>query len=662
MILSLTGCSGFKIYQSPVKDNVSDNSASPLDSKPKAESVKVGEAALDPAADVESVAGIDETGGDQSGQTYSYVDYKGNRGEGVIEEGTRLFPYDKGKFVKDQDKMIFNAEGYITRFGIDVSKFQGDIDWNKVKDSGVSFAFIRVGFRGYGDEGTINKDEKFEKNIKEASEAGIDIGVYIHSQAISKEEAEEEADYVLNLIKDKNVNYPIVLDEEHIDDDAARTDDITKEQATEVAVAFCERIKKAGYTPAIYADPRWQADCLKMSEVEQYQIWYADYEKDPQTPYDFRFWQYSNEGRVDGISTDVDLNCEIINVDEEADRILSLMSTDDKIAQIFCVTPESIAGESAVTEMTDALSDAIQKYPVGGVIMFDKNIKSPDQTKALNKALSSAKGPKISPFIAVDEEGGKVARVANNNSMGVTKVDNMSIIGITKDDKKAYSVGSTIGAYLKDLCFDVDFAPDADVITNTKNEVVKDRSFGEDPEVVSTLAYSYANGLKDKGIVSCYKHFPGHGGTLADSHNGMASTDRTYVEMEMYELVPFASAADNDIPLIMSGHINTPNAVKENIPASVNKEWITDVLRNKFQYNGVIITDAFNMGAITKKYSSSEAAKAAFLAGNDMILMPSSFTEAYDGIKEAVKDRSITEERLNESVKRILVMKLKYGI
>ena len=667
MALLISGCSSdFTIYKDPGKEEtVSDDSSFP-DLKPKAESVVAKDEASDDIDD-EDVLIDDQDAKEvpEGARTFKYVDINGNTGEAVINEEAAFFPYEDGVFTSEGSEKTFNAEGYVSRFGIDVSKFQGNVDFKKVRDAGASFVFVRLGFRGFGEDGSLNLDENFKKNLKNAKDAGLDVGVYFYSQAVNEEEAKEEADFVINNLKNETITYPVVFDEEYSYDNAdARANAIDGKTATDNAIAFCEKIKSAGYKPCIYAAVDRQAGLLDMGRLKDYEIWYADYESDPQTPYDFKFWQFSNRGKIDGIEGDVDLNVEIINVDKEAEDTVKRMTKEQKVAQLFVVTPETLLTQAKdVTEFTDDLKNGFINNPVGGIILFPKNLKNNDQVRDLNASITSLGKSEliVSPFIAVDEEGGKVARVADTKGMDVKKVEYMSVIGMSKDDKRAYQAGNTIGSYLNDMNFSVDFAPDADVITNPKNEVVKDRSFGEDPDTVTIMAASYLSGLKDNGIIGCYKHFPGHGGTLADSHNGLASTDKTYVEMELYELAPFKSAGENDVPMIMAGHINAPNAIKENVPASMSKEMITDILRDRFGYDGVVITDALNMGAITKKYSPADAAKTAFLAGNDMILMPADYKEAYNGIMDGLKDGSISQERLDESVKRIVTLKLKYG-
>lgn len=202
-------------------------------------------------------------------------------------------------------------ENYMIRRGIDVSEFQGKIDWDKVKEDGIDFVFVRAGHRTMH-TGDLQRDSRAIKNLTRAKKAGLDVGAYVFSQAITKEEAREEAQLCLDVIKESGVELtlPIVFDPEIvIEDYYARINFISGKQFTDNAVAFCEKIKKAGYTPAIYANCSTETDILDMSRLKGTTIWYADYSNVPETPYDFTFWQYSNLGRVDGIpETETDLN------------------------------------------------------------------------------------------------------------------------------------------------------------------------------------------------------------------------------------------------------------------------------------------------------------------------------------------------------------------
>ena len=196
------------------------------------------------------------------------------------------------------------------------------------------------------------------------------------------------------------------------------------------------------------------------------------------------------------------------------------------------------------------------------------------------------------------------------------------------------------------------------MLINQNNQVVKTRAFSADPQVVSRMANSYAKGLMDERVLSTYKHFPGHGNTSEDTHLGYAYSDKTLEELHEAELIPFIEGIKNGIPLIMTAHISLPQINGDETPASLSKKIVTELLRDALGFTGIIITDALNMGAISDHYSSSEAAIKAIEAGNDMILMPANLYEAYSGVLSAVKEGYITEERIDDSLFRIIKAKL----
>ncbi len=215
---------------------------------------------------------------------------------------------DKESLISRNGYTFYKQNGEITSIpGIDVSTHQGDIDWAQVKAAGVEFAIIRVGYRTYGG-GEINFDESFAKNLSEADAAGIKTGVYFFSQAVSTEEAIAEADAVIDAIAPYNITYPVVYDWEIIYDDNARTDNVPVDVLTDACIAFCERVKSAGYTPMIYQNKRTSLFKLDLPRLQDYDFWLAEYNDGPTYFYDFDMWQYSCTGRILGITGDVDLN------------------------------------------------------------------------------------------------------------------------------------------------------------------------------------------------------------------------------------------------------------------------------------------------------------------------------------------------------------------
>ena len=245
-------------------------------------------------------------------ETGYYISTSGKEMEYEINPNAARHPYNLDCFISDGTDVGYEGdENFTTRKGVDVSKWQGNVDWEKVKAAGYEFAFFRLGYRGY-QEGGLFVDDTFYQNMENAGKAGLDLGVYFFSQAISEEEAIEEAYFVLNELENLEIQLPIVYDPEFVYEDDSRTKDLSGEQITKNVKAFCEVIENAGYESMIYASMYWEAEILDMGELKEYTFWYADYVDKPQTPYDFAYWQYSDTGSVDGIEGNVDLNIQFI--------------------------------------------------------------------------------------------------------------------------------------------------------------------------------------------------------------------------------------------------------------------------------------------------------------------------------------------------------------
>ena len=241
-----------------------------------------------------------------------FVDGMGLEYEMVVDYKANLNTYSEKGYYYENKRPCYDGKGYTYRHGVDVSYYQEDIDWERVREDGIEFAIIRLGYRGYGAAGTLNLDPRYEQYIQGAKDAGLDVGVYFFAQAINEQEAVEEAEFVLQHLNGRELEMPIVYDPETVLEDGARTTGVSREQFTKNAIAFCERIKEAGYQPMIYCNMLWQAFELDMSELTEYPIWYADYEPYPQTPYHFEIWQFTQKGSVDGIKGNVDINLQLI--------------------------------------------------------------------------------------------------------------------------------------------------------------------------------------------------------------------------------------------------------------------------------------------------------------------------------------------------------------
>lgn len=359
----------------------------------------------------------------------------------------------------------------------------------------------------------------------------------------------------------------------------------------------------------------------------------------------------------------------IFNDDETVVRttkdVLGKMSLREKVGQLFIVRPEALAENSnaetapATDRVDDAVISRIEEYPVGGIALFSRNITSAEQLPMFISDLQSSS--KYPLFIAVDEEGGRVARIANSDFFNVASYKSMEDIGKAGDASKAEEVGRQIGLYLKELGFNLDFAPVADTNTNPQNIVIGDRSYGSDPALVARMVSAQLDGMHDSGIMGTLKHFPGHGDTKDDTHSGYVSIEKTWDELKECELVPFITALPK-ADMVMVSHITAVNVTSDQLPTSMSETMITGKLRNELGYDGVIITDAMAMGAVADNYTSAEAAVTAVKAGVDIVLMPLNLDEAFNGVMNAVTDGEISMERLDESVMRILKLKARYKL
>lgn len=345
-------------------------------------------------------------------------------------------------------------------------------------------------------------------------------------------------------------------------------------------------------------------------------------------------------------------------LEEIVEACISAMPVEDKVAQLFMVTPESLTGASKVTQAGEKTQEVLNQYRVGGFIYFDNNLVDKEQ---VTNMLSATAGYNLyDMFFAVDEEGGKVSRV-QKSKIEVPEVGNMSEIGATGDANKAYEAGKTIGQYLRELGFNVDFAPVADVVTATDKTTIGDRSFGSDPAVVGQMVQKCAEGIQENGVSACLKHFPGLGDTTTDTHEERVVIEESLEELQATDFVAFKDAIDAGVDFVMVSHA-TATGIDEVYPSSLSKKVITEQLRDYLGYDGIVITDAFNMKAITEYYTTEEACVKAIKAGADMILMPENFEAGYNAVLEAVKDGSISEERIDESLKRIFRVKKRDAI
>lgn len=355
---------------------------------------------------------------------------------------------------------------------------------------------------------------------------------------------------------------------------------------------------------------------------------------------------------------------------DDVEEQLNNMTLREKVGQMFYVRLESLdpsiewttyddLAQLKILEVTENMKEVNKQYPVGGIILYAWNIN--DETQ-LAQIISQVRALNGNPLLCIDEEGGRVSRIANNPNFNLKKYESMESIGNTGDPQNAYECGNTIGTYLKRYGFDIDFAPVADVNTNPENVVIGPRAFSGDPAVAAPMVTSYLQGLKDAGITGCIKHFPGHGDTKSDTHYGYAQTLKTWDEMKTCEMVTFKAGIEWGCQLIMTAHIGAPNVTGSDIPSTMSPVILQDKLRGELGYQNIIITDGMEMGAITQQYTSAEAAVGSIQAGVDIVLGPRYFTEAFDAVMAAVKNGTISEERINQSVRRILKLRKKANL
>ena len=372
------------------------------------------------------------------------------------------------------------------------------------------------------------------------------------------------------------------------------------------------------------------------------------------------------------------------NSQERIDKMISQMTLKEKIEQMIILdysgVPYGSEGESDVTKLASSVKNFISQNNFGGIILFRDNITGTEQVLKLISdfqvaATTDNVSQKIPLFVCVDQEGGRVTRLATGTSMP----GNMAL-GAINDSSVTKEYASIIGKELKVLGFNVDFAPVLDTNNNPSNPIIGVRSFSSDTSIVSKQGEAFIEGLHSEGIISTLKHFPGHGDTATDSHTGLPMIDKSYDDIKALELVPFKVGIDKGADMIMTAHIvypqieNTKYISKKTgeeiyLPATLSKTILTEILRNELGFDGIIVTDALNMAAIAEHFDKKDVARYALNAGVDIMLMPVSLASGTVEIEnyvsmivDLVNNGEISEETINESVARILKLKNKTGL
>ena len=337
------------------------------------------------------------------------------------------------------------------------------------------------------------------------------------------------------------------------------------------------------------------------------------------------------------------------------DDTLAGMTLHEKVCQIMFVTPEELTGEDGVTVAGDATRQALENYPVGGIVYFAKNLESQDQVKEMID--NSQKYSSIGLFVATDEEGGVVNRLMD--TVGTTYIGSMYYY---KDDgdETAYENAYTIANDMSALGFNLDFAPVADVWSNPDNTVIGERAYSDDYAQAAELVGNAVKGFNDGGVMCTLKHFPGHGDTAEDSHYSSAYVHRTKEEIMADEMQPFRSGIEAGAEFVLVGHQIVPDI--DEVPATLSYKIATGILRDELKFEGVAITDSFEMESIADNYSVDDAVVMSVKAGMDMILQPKDMASAVNSIEQAVADGELSEDRIDESVRRILTLKESRGL
>lgn len=346
------------------------------------------------------------------------------------------------------------------------------------------------------------------------------------------------------------------------------------------------------------------------------------------------------------------INNEEGKVVDKVKEKLDTMTLNEKIGQLFIVGFE---GDT----INDEIKDLVSNQHVGGVIYFSRNVVDSNQIINLNNEIKSLEND-IPLFISIDEEGGLVSRVPEE----FVSLPSSGYIGEFNDENLSYSVGKILSEELNMLGFNMDFAPVLDIDSNPNNTVIGERAFGNNAEIVSRLGIKTMEGLRDGGVIPVVKHFPGHGDTDIDSHYGLPIVTKTLEELKNLEFIPFKNAIDNGADAVMVSSIILSTIDSEN-PSTMSKKVMADILRNDLGFEGVIATDDMTMGAIMDNYNLSDAVVMSINSGGDLILVCHGYDDILNSIlavKDAVNSNIISEERINDSVYRILKLKEKYKV
>ena len=341
-------------------------------------------------------------------------------------------------------------------------------------------------------------------------------------------------------------------------------------------------------------------------------------------------------------------------------EIMDMMTLEEKIYQLFIVTPETLLNSGTVTIADEQTQNALISQPVGGLIYFADNLIDSNQTTMmLSNSQQYARQSGIGLFLAIDEEGGLVARCAKK--LGTTALSPMATYGEHNDFNEAVSVGQTLGRDISQFGFNLDFAPVADVNLNSGNEL-GNRIFSDNPEVTGNMVSGVVQGLQSTGVAATLKHFPGLGAENGNAHyDNAVYIDRTLEQLRTEEFIPFQYGINAGADFVMVSH-QIVTSIGDNLPSCLSYTVCTDLLRNELNFDGIIITDSFAMNTISGRYSPADSAVLAIQAGVDIILIPTDLTASVQALENAVYSGQISESRINQSVEKILLEKQKLNL
>lgn len=331
------------------------------------------------------------------------------------------------------------------------------------------------------------------------------------------------------------------------------------------------------------------------------------------------------------------------------DSIFNKLTLEEKIAQLFIIRAHS----NLPQEHIDKVTEQIKKYNVGGLCFFQGGPIR--QANLTNYYQSIAKTPLL---VTMDAEWGLGMRLDS-----VDLLPKNMMLGAVQNKTIVYEIGKTIGLQCKRLGIHINYAPVVDVNNNPANPVINDRSFGEDKNKVSSYSLHYTKGLQDVGVMACAKHFPGHGDVAVDSHLDLPIINKSYKALDTLELYPFKQQIQNNVGCIMTAHLSIPAIdTTKNLPTSLSKKVVTNLLKNKLAFKGLIITDGLEMQGVTKYFPGGEVSAKAIIAGNDLLCLPEEIDSSIYQIKKSLTDGSLTTKQLYASVKKILLAKYNLGL